>query len=101
MNKYHLEKQVTETAKEARQGLLGRPMLFVLLGGLLLALAAWGLVELYGENIDRDPVTSGQATPNQTGAPSGAGTDTPNSTSAPTNQNPAPQTGTGGETQGQ
>ncbi len=32
------------TAREARQGRLGRPVLYVLIGGLVLAMIAWVIV---------------------------------------------------------
>lgn len=35
-----------ETPVEARQGFLDRPVLMVLVGSLLLAIVAWGFVEL-------------------------------------------------------
>lgn len=37
---------------KARQGGWGRPVLIVLVVGLLLAMGAWAGVELYGERID-------------------------------------------------
>ncbi len=45
---------VTETATEARQGSYGKPVFIVLVCGMLLALLAWGGVEMWGESIDRD-----------------------------------------------
>lgn len=36
-----------ETPVEARQGFLGRPVLMVLIGGLVLAIVAWLGVELF------------------------------------------------------
>lgn len=35
-----------ETPVEARQGFLDKPVLMVLIGGLVLAILAWGFVEL-------------------------------------------------------
>ncbi|KQV83375.1 hypothetical protein [Rhizobium sp. Root1220] len=46
--------KVTETATEARQGSYGKPTLIVLGCAMLLALLAWGGVEMWGESIDRD-----------------------------------------------
>lgn len=42
---------MTENIPEnkARQGGLGRPVLVVLVSGLLLAAVAWGVAEIYGE----------------------------------------------------
>jgi hypothetical protein len=36
---------------KARQGHWGRHVLVILIGGLILALIVWGLVEIYGEAI--------------------------------------------------
>lgn len=41
-------------ATKAQQGTRGRHVLLVLLAGLLLALAAWGGAEFYGEMIDKN-----------------------------------------------
>lgn len=94
---------VKETGKETRQGPLGKPVLLVLVGGLLLALVAWGGAELFGESTDNNAIQSGQEAPtagqNQSlddaKPPSG---DQPTS-KAPGDPNPTPQSGTGGDTQ--
>lgn len=98
---------VTETATEARQGFSGRPVLMVLIGGLTLALLAWGLAEFYGETVDSDNAT-------ETQAPAAAGGQDPATDQqvidntppegeamqpAPTDRDPTPQSGTGGESQ--
>lgn len=49
----------TEMAKSietdnARQGHWGRHVLMVLIGGLALAMVAWAVAEMYGENIDQN-----------------------------------------------
>lgn len=66
---------VTETATEARQGRRGKPVLMVLVGGLVLAMIVWGGVEMWGESIDRmeskAPATSAKDLNSQ---PSGSGT---------------------------
>lgn len=41
-------------AQKARQGTSGRHLLIVLAAGLLLALAAWGGAEFYGEMISKN-----------------------------------------------
>ncbi|AMS40546.1 hypothetical protein N7E70_007455 [Aminobacter sp. NyZ550] len=41
-------------ARKARQGTRGRHVLLVLLAALMLAMAAWGAAEFYGEMIDQD-----------------------------------------------
>jgi len=43
-----------ETATEAGQGSYGRPVLIVLVCGLILTLLAWGGVEIWGESVDTD-----------------------------------------------
>ncbi|MGO4441571.1 hypothetical protein [Rhizobium sp. RAF56] len=66
---------VNETATKARQGNLGKPVLAVLIGGLILAMIAWGAVEFWGERIDTDSRSTGSlATGSATAEPSGAGT---------------------------
>lgn len=45
--------------KKARQGNEGRPILYVLVGGLLLAVIVWGLVELYGIAIAPEQTVGG------------------------------------------
>lgn len=45
-------------ARKARQGTRGRHVLLVLLAGLLLAFAAWGGAEFYGEMIDQNTTQS-------------------------------------------
>lgn len=69
-------KVIVETPVEARQGFLGRPVLMVLIGGLLLAMVAWGISEMYGESVDDDAGTE----INQTT------TTTPNAVVTPTDQ---------------
>lgn len=67
--------RVTESATDARQGVYGRPVFGVLVGGLVLALVVLGAVEICGESIDVDP----QPAPSEpaaatSGQPSGSGT---------------------------
>ena len=64
-----MEMRVTKVVPtdKARQGKEGRPVLYVLIAALVLAMVAWAAAELYGENIDgasRDqvPATSAPAT---------------------------------------
>ena len=56
------EKVVEATAVQSRQGLLGRPVLMVLIGGLVLAAVAWAVAGQYGEAIDNDAATTKQQT---------------------------------------
>ena len=44
--------QKTIPTDKARQGSPGRPVLVVLIVGLLLAMGVWGGVEIWGEYID-------------------------------------------------
>lgn len=69
------QRNVTETATDARQGSYGKPVLMVLIGGLVLALLAWGGVEMWGESQDRDaqPTASSKQDPINA-QPSGPGT---------------------------
>lgn len=47
------------TPREARQGRKGYPVLWVLIGGLALAMIAWGLAEFYGVFVAEQPETLG------------------------------------------
>ena len=100
---------VKETAVEARQGLLGRPVLMVLIGGLFLAMIAWGIAEMYGEAVDNDAATDVNQT--TTAEPNAVVTPTDQKVidntppageqmqSAPTDRDPTAESGTGGESQ--
>lgn len=44
--------RVVLTPTEARQGMLGRPVLYVLVIGLILAMLAWAVAEFWGMAID-------------------------------------------------
>lgn len=44
--------RVVLTPTEARQGMLGRPVLYVLVIGLILAMLAWAAAEFWGMSID-------------------------------------------------
>lgn len=55
--------RVVLTPTEARQGALGRPVLYVLVVGLLLAMLAWAGAEFWGMSIDKQtPADSTQVT---------------------------------------
>ncbi|MDH6266758.1 hypothetical protein M2360_002154 [Rhizobium sp. SG_E_25_P2] len=43
-----IDRTVERNATQARQGQRGRPVLWVLVAGLVLALVAWGVTEIYG-----------------------------------------------------
>lgn len=51
-NHHDRDGRVVLTPTEARQGVLGRPVLYVLVLGLLLAMLAWGAAEFWGVSID-------------------------------------------------
>jgi len=44
--------RVVLSETEARQGFLGRPVLYVLVAGLILAMLAWAAAEFWGMSID-------------------------------------------------
>ncbi len=96
---------VQKSATQARQGLLGRPVLIVLVSALILALVAWAGAEFYGEAIDATaPSTTTEqnsgakpATPGTGESAPAAGQDT--ITNSPTDRDPTPETGTGGDSQ--
>ena len=99
-------RKVETTAVEARQGLLGRPVLYVLIGGLFLAMIAWGVSEMFGEAVDNDAATevTQPTTDNRTPATPDSQPlieNTPSEGAAqqtvPTERDPTPETGTGGE----
>jgi hypothetical protein len=57
------ERRVEVTPVEARQGLLGRPVLVVLVVALILAMLAWAASEFWGMSIDtQTPRDETQAT---------------------------------------
>ena len=56
----HQERPVTLTPTEARQGMLGRPVLYVLDVGLLLAMLAWAVAEFWGMSIDTQTPSDSQ-----------------------------------------
>jgi hypothetical protein len=100
---------VEETPVQARQGFLGRPVLMVLIGGLFLAMIAWGIAEIYGEAVDNDPATdvnqSTPAEPNTVVTPTDQRVinNTPPAGeqmhTAPTDRDPTAESSTGGDSQ--
>lgn len=67
-------KHETLSATEARQGLLGKPVLVILLAGLILALLVWIPTEWWGsatapENQSNQPVQQETAPPAQNNPP--------------------------------
>ena len=51
-NEHPQERPVTLTPTEGRQGVLGRPVLYVLVIGLMLAMLGWAAAEFWGMSID-------------------------------------------------
>lgn len=102
------EKVVVATPFEARQGLLGRPVLMVLIGGLVLAAVAWAIAGGYGEAIDKDASTIQQQTttgtnavvtpPDQTVIDNSPAPGEKMQTT-PTDRDPTAESGTGGDSQ--
>lgn len=96
------QKKVELTPVEARQGLLGRPVLMVLIGGLLLAAVAWVVAEGYGESTDTDLSTPTQAPAATQADPTSSQPTIDNTPSsgermqpAPADTDPTAQSGTG------
>ncbi|MFA6156142.1 hypothetical protein [Mesorhizobium sp.] len=103
-----MTKNISEN--RARQGGLGRPVLAILLGGLLLAVIAWGIAETYGVSAKTEATQEGSgSTAGSTGSnpgetdPTKAKTDTnsePVDQNPQVDKNPTPQSSTGGDQQG-
>jgi len=91
------------SAREARQGGPGRPVLKVLGISLALALIAWGAVEIFGERIDPSaPLDDTQTSSTTNGQPTQDTIDDSvpgGSQTVPTNRDPTAQSGTGGDSQ--
>lgn len=96
---------------QVRQGPLGRPVLIVLIAALLLAIAAWGVVEIYGVII-KGPSTDLQdsqapaasstnpASTNRVQSQSDSVNSQPIDHNPKVDKNPTPQFSTGGDQQG-
>lgn len=101
------ETQEPIPAVHARQGLLGRPVLAVLVGGLFLALIAWGIAGLYGEGIEEDATASQpqvtterpEVTPTNQGIIDNSSSGAERMEPSPVDRDPTPQSGTGGPSQ--
>jgi negative regulator of sigma E activity len=92
--------------KKARQGGLGKPVLGILVAALVLAAVAWGIAEMYGENIET-PSTQQQGDAPAASAPAAAsGEKTDNVNVEPVDKNPqvdrdpTPRSSTGGDQPG-
>ncbi|TPJ70615.1 hypothetical protein FJ471_09150 [Mesorhizobium sp. B2-7-1] len=91
---------------KARQGRTGTHVLYILIGGLLLAGVAWGIAELYGEQAKspstQQPSQNSTAPASDTSSdPAMSKTDTvngqPADQSTQVDRNPTPQSSTGGD----
>jgi hypothetical protein len=98
------EKVVEATAVQSRQGLLCRPVLKVLIGGLVLAAVAWAVAGQYGEAIDNDAATTKQqatdtkaiVTPSEQTVIDNTPPAGEKMQPAPTDRDPTAESGTGG-----
>lgn len=103
------DKVVEATPVQARQGFLGRPVLMVLIGGLILAAIAWAIAEFYGEAVDNDATTETKQTISQDSNAIVTPTDQKvidnkpaageSLQPAPTDRDPTAESGTGGDSQ--
>lgn len=90
-------------AEKARQGPRGRPVLIVLLAGLVFAAIAWTIAGIYGE-AGKDTAPQNQPAATSTVAPpddavvGGMPIGEPTRT-APTDRDPTPESGSGGDPQ--
>jgi hypothetical protein len=71
------DRPVELTPTEARQGFLGRPVLAVLVIGLVLAMLAWAAVEFWGMSIAPRETTTDPATTSSTVNDADKATETP------------------------
>jgi hypothetical protein len=93
-------------AEKARQGRLGRPVLVVLVSGLVLTMIAWAIAGFYGESADDDSrTTPAQVTMDKpAGTPANQAVQTVSPQNgqaqmAPVDRDPTAQSGTGGPSQ--
>ena len=101
------EKVVEATPVEARQGLLGRPVLMVLIVGLVLAVIAGAIAGQYGEAIDNEVATPKQQTTDTKAVVTPKDQNVIDNTppagekmqTAPTDRDPTAESGTGGDSQ--
>lgn len=93
------DRKVVETGREARQGRLGRPVLIVLVAGLVLAFVAWFGAEMWGEATDAPPDPTATPTEQSNASSTSASPSNSPAIPAPIDQTPHPDGGTGGESQ--
>ena len=97
LTRTHDPARKTYAATESRQGRLGRPILWVLLISLGMALLVWAALELWGMRLPPgEPAADTPAASTSEQLPAGdPGLVEPTRT----DRDPTPQSGTGGETQ--
>lgn len=93
------DRKVVETGREARQGRLGRPVLIVLVAGLVLAIVAWFGAEIWGEATDAPADQTATPTEQSNASSPSTPRNTGPAIPVPIDQTPHPDGGTGGESQ--
>jgi|EndMetStandDraft_2_1072991.scaffolds.fasta_scaffold236454_2 hypothetical protein len=73
---------------EARQGVLGRPVLYVLVVGLILAMLAWAAAEFWGTSIDTQTPRDNTQVSTSATEPASENKNTVNNDSAPGDKQP-------------
>ena len=92
-------KTVELNGVQSRQGFLGRPVLMVLVCGLVLAAIAWAGAEMYGESTDNDAATKVEEKLPAPNSDAVSKQEAPGNLPAqpvPVDKDPTPQTGSGG-----
>lgn len=106
VNERDTQKTVETTAVKAKQGRTGKPVLMVLVGGLVLAAVAWYAAEHYGEAIDNTapaaetqaPSSNTDVTPSNQPVIDNSQPDGTPAQTAPALADPTKDTSTGGTT---
>jgi hypothetical protein len=103
LNRTHDPARKNYTARETRQGGLGRPVLIVLAASLALAILVWGAVEIWGRSADPTVDTeqaSSSSSNTQTLTQDTIDNSVPGGSEAvPTDRDPTPPSSTGGDNQ--
>jgi hypothetical protein len=87
---------VVEHATDARQGRTGRPVLIVLVCGLVLVLLAWAAAEWWGESTDNSASDPATRTTTQSATVHSTAPSTTQGNTAPTDNTSRSPSGTGG-----
>lgn len=91
------EQTPTTSATEVRQGRTGRPVLMVLICGLVLAFVAWGAAEGWGEATDPAPEQTATTPAGDNTPAARTGSTTPVGGTAPTDRTPHASGGSGNQ----